>query len=116
MAAQKRTQSGQGGLQDLTPLVRSDVNVLISAQAISTYGSFITRAALPLLAIIGLGINSAEAAALAAVDLIAGAVVLASLQAYGSIGSLASLCSSPLICFAHCCLAPSRSPLPSSAA
>ncbi len=75
MAAQKRTQNGQGGLQDLTPLVRSDVNVLISAQAISTYGSFITRAALPLLAIIGLGINAAEAAALAAVDLIAGAVV-----------------------------------------
>ena len=55
--------------------MRSDVNVLISAQAISTYGSFITRAALPLLAIIGLGINAAEAAALAAVDLIAGAVV-----------------------------------------
>ncbi|MCX5977926.1 MAG: MFS transporter [Chloroflexi bacterium] len=75
MAAQKRTPKGQGGLQDLTPLVRSDVNVLISAQAISTYGSFITRAALPLLAIIGLGINAAEAAALAAVDLIAGAVV-----------------------------------------
>lgn len=75
MAAQKRTRSRQGGLQDLPPIVRSDVNILMSAQAISTYGSFITRAALPLLAIIGLGINAAEAAALAAVDLIAGAVV-----------------------------------------
>ncbi len=75
MSARKVTSKRRGGLQDLTPLVRSDVNVLISAQAISTYGSFITRAALPLLAIIGLGINAAEAAALAAVDLIAGAVV-----------------------------------------
>ena len=75
MAAQKRTRSMQGGLRDLPPIVRSDVNILMSAQAISTYGSFITRAALPLLAIIGLGINAAEAAALAAVDLIAGAVV-----------------------------------------
>lgn len=75
MAAQKRTRSRQGGLEDLPPIVRSDVNILMSAQAISTYGSFITRAALPLLAIIGLGINAAEAAALAAVDLIAGAVV-----------------------------------------
>lgn len=75
MAAQKRTRSWQGGLEDLPPIVRSDVNILMSAQAISTYGSFITRAALPLLAIIGLGINAAEAAALAAVDLIAGAVV-----------------------------------------
>lgn len=75
MAVQKRTRSRQGGLQDLPPIVRSDVNILMSAQAISTYGSFITRAALPLLAIIGLGINAAEAAALAAVDLIAGAVV-----------------------------------------
>ena len=75
MAAQKRTRSRQGGLEDLPPIVRSEVNILMSAQAISTYGSFITRAALPLLAIIGLGINAAEAAALAAVDLIAGAVV-----------------------------------------
>lgn len=75
MAAQKRTRSRQGRLEDLPPIVRSDVNILMSAQAISTYGSFITRAALPLLAIIGLGINAAEAAALAAVDLIAGAVV-----------------------------------------
>lgn len=75
MAAQKRTQKRQGGLQNLPPRVRGDVNLLISAQAISTYGSFITRAALPLLAIIGLGINAAEAAALAAVDLISGAVV-----------------------------------------
>ena len=75
MAAQKRTPKGQGGLRDLPPLVRGDVNILTSAQAISTYGSFITRAALPLLAIIGLGINAAEAAALAAVDLIAGALV-----------------------------------------
>ena len=75
MAAQKVTPKREGGLQDLAPLVRSDVNVLISAQAISTYGSFITRAALPLLAILGLGINAAEAAALAAVDLIAGAIV-----------------------------------------
>ena len=77
MAAQKGTQKGQGGIQGLSPLVRSDVNILTSAQAISTYGSFITRAALPLLAIIGLGINAAEAAALAAVDLIAGALVSA---------------------------------------
>ena len=75
MAAQKETQKGQGAIQGLPPLVRRDVNLLTSAQAISTYGSFITRAALPLLAIIGLGINAAEAAALAAVDLIAGALV-----------------------------------------
>ena len=75
MAAQKETQKGQGAIQGLPPLVRGDVNLLTSAQAISTYGSFITRAALPLLAIIGLGINAAEAAALAAVDLIAGALV-----------------------------------------
>lgn len=75
MAAQRGASREQGGLQGLTPLVRRDVNVLIGAQAISTYGSFITRAALPLLAIIGLGINAAEAAALAAVDLIAGALV-----------------------------------------
>ena len=75
MAAQQRTPNGQGGIQSLAPLVRRDVNVLTSAQAISTYGSFITRAALPLLAIIGLGINAAEAALLAAVDLLASAVV-----------------------------------------
>lgn len=75
MAAQKAIQNGQGNIQGLPPLVRSDINILISAQAISTYGSFITRAALPLLAIIGLGINAAEAAALAAVDLITGALV-----------------------------------------
>jgi MFS family permease len=75
MTARKGTPKRRVGLQDLTPLVRSDVNVLISAQAVSTYGSFITRAALPLLAILGLGINAAEAAALAAVDLIAGAIV-----------------------------------------
>jgi hypothetical protein len=59
MTARKGTPKRRGGLQDLTPLVRSDVNVLISAQAVSTYGSFITRAALPLLAILGLGINAA---------------------------------------------------------
>jgi hypothetical protein len=75
MANRKRGRANEGGLQSLTPRIRGDVNVLISAQAVSTYGSFITRAALPLLAILGLGINAAEAAALAAVDLIAGAVV-----------------------------------------
>lgn len=75
MANRKRAREITGGLQSLTPRVRGDVNLLISAQAVSTFGSFITRAALPLLAILGLGINAAEAAALAAVDLIAGAVV-----------------------------------------
>lgn len=75
MAAQARTGRGLGRLQSLPPLVRADVNLLQSAQAISTYGSFITRAALPLLAIIGLNITAAEAALLAAVDLIAGVVV-----------------------------------------
>lgn len=75
MANRKRGRTSQGGLQSLPPRVRGDVNLLISAQAVSTFGSFITRAALPLLAILGLGINAAEAAALAAVDLIAGAIV-----------------------------------------
>jgi MFS family permease len=75
MANRKRAREITGGLQSLTPRVRGDVNLLISAQAVSTFGSFITRAALPLLAILGLGINAAEAAALAAVDLIAGAIV-----------------------------------------
>jgi MFS family permease len=75
MTARKVVPKDRGGLQDLAPRVRNDVNMLISAQAVSTYGSFITRAALPLLAILGLHINAAEAAALAAVDLIAGAFV-----------------------------------------
>ena len=75
MANRKRAREITGDLQSLTPRVRGDVNLLISAQAVSTFGSFITRAALPLLAILGLGINAAEAAALAAVDLIAGAIV-----------------------------------------
>ena len=75
MANRKRAREITDGLQSLTPRVRGDVNLLISAQAVSTFGSFITRAALPLLAILGLGINAAEAAALAAVDLIAGAIV-----------------------------------------
>ncbi|MFZ9352919.1 MAG: MFS transporter [Candidatus Limnocylindrus sp.] len=75
MTAQKRGSNANGRRHGLHPSVRSDVNLLIGAQAISTFGSFITRAALPLLAIIGLGINAAEAAALAAVDLIAGALV-----------------------------------------
>jgi len=47
----------------------------MGAQAVSTFGSFITRAALPLLAIIGLNISPAEAALLAAVDLIAAALI-----------------------------------------
>ena len=47
----------------------------MGAQAVSTFGSFITRAALPLLAIIGLKISPAEAALLAAVDLIAAALI-----------------------------------------
>lgn len=75
MAGRKSVQKVEGGIASLPPRVRGDVNLLIGAQAISTFGSFITRAALPLLAILGLGINAAEAATLAAVDLIAGAVV-----------------------------------------
>jgi MFS family permease len=75
MAAPKSVPKGRNGIQGLTPSVRGDVNLLIGAQAVSTFGSFITRAALPLLAILGLGISAAEAAALAAVDLIAGAVI-----------------------------------------
>lgn len=51
--------------------VRRDVRILMTAQSASTFGSFITRAALPLLAIIGLGISAEEAAFIAAVDLIA---------------------------------------------
>lgn len=75
MAVQKSVRRAQGDFQGLAPRVRGDVNLLIGAQAVSTFGSFITRAALPLLAILGLGISAAEAAALAAVDLIAGAIV-----------------------------------------
>ena len=59
----------------LTREVRRDVRLLIGAQSISTFGSFITRSALPLLAIIGLHIGAAEAALLAAADLIAAALV-----------------------------------------
>jgi len=55
--------------------IQRDVRYLIGAQAVSTFGSFITRAALPLLAIIGLQISPAEAALLAAVDLIAAALI-----------------------------------------
>ena len=51
--------------------VRRDVRILMAAQSASTFGSFITRAALPLLAIIGLGISAEEAAFIAGVDLIA---------------------------------------------
>ena len=51
--------------------VRRDVRILMAAQSASTFGSFITRAALPLLAIIGLGISAEEAALIAGVDLIA---------------------------------------------
>lgn len=43
----------------------------MAAQSASTFGSFITRAALPLLAIIGLKISAEEAAIIAGVDLIA---------------------------------------------
>ena len=50
--------------------VRRDVRILMAAQSASTFGSFITRAALPLLAIIGLGISAEEAAIIAGVDLI----------------------------------------------
>lgn len=75
MAVRKSVRRAQSGFQNLAPRVRGDVNLLIGAQAVSTFGSFITRAALPLLAILGLGISAAEAAALAAVDLIAGAIV-----------------------------------------
>ena len=55
--------------------IQRDVHYLMGAQAVSTFGSFITRAALPLLAIIGLKISPAEAALLAAVDLIAAALI-----------------------------------------
>ena len=55
--------------------IQRDVRYLMGAQAVSTFGSFITRAALPLLAIIGLKISPAEAALLAAVDLIAAALI-----------------------------------------
>ena len=51
--------------------VRRDVRILMTAQSASTFGSFITRAALPLLAIIGLGISAEEAAIIAGMDLIA---------------------------------------------
>jgi MFS family permease len=51
--------------------VRRDVRILMAAQSASTFGSFITRAALPLLAIIGLGISAEEAAIIAGMDLIA---------------------------------------------
>lgn len=51
--------------------IRRDVRILMAAQSASTFGSFITRAALPLLAIIGLGISAEEAAFIAGVDLIA---------------------------------------------
>ncbi|MFM7504235.1 MAG: MFS transporter [Candidatus Limnocylindrus sp.] len=51
--------------------VRHDVRILMAAQSASTFGSFITRAALPLLAIIGLKISAEEAAIIAGVDLIA---------------------------------------------
>lgn len=51
--------------------VRRDVRILMAAQSASTFGSFITRAALPLLAIIGLEISAEEAAIIAGVDLIA---------------------------------------------
>lgn len=56
------------------PAVRRDVRLLMAAQSASTFGSFITRAALPLLAIIGLQISAEEAALIAAVDLIAAAL------------------------------------------
>lgn len=46
----------------------------MSAQSASTFGSFITRAALPLLAIIGLNISAEEAAIIAGMDLIAAGV------------------------------------------
>jgi hypothetical protein len=51
--------------------VHRDVRILMAAQSASTFGSFITRAALPLLAIIGLKISAEEAAIIAGVDLIA---------------------------------------------
>jgi MFS family permease len=55
--------------------VARDANLLVGAQAISTFGSFITRSALPLLAILGLGVTPIEAALLAAVDLISAALI-----------------------------------------
>lgn len=55
------------------PAVRRDVQILMAAQSASTFGSFITRAALPLLAIIGLGISPEEAALIAGMDLFAAA-------------------------------------------
>ena len=55
------------------PAVRRDVRILMVAQSASTFGSFITRAALPLLAIIGLGISPEEAALIAGMDLFAAA-------------------------------------------
>ena len=55
--------------------IARDANLLVGAQAISTFGSFITRSALPLLAIIGLKVSPIEAALLAAVDLIAAALI-----------------------------------------
>ena len=65
----------QGGVAvqraGVSTAVRRDVRILMTAQSASTFGSFITRAALPLLAIIGLGISAEEAAIIAGVDLIA---------------------------------------------
>ena len=45
--------------------IARDANLLVGAQGISTFGSFITRTALPLLAIIGLNVTPLEAALLA---------------------------------------------------
>ena len=67
-----RERAPRGG--DIRAVSR-DANLLVGAQAISTFGSFITRSALPLLAILGLGVSPIEAALLAAVDLIAAALI-----------------------------------------
>ena len=66
----ERTSRGAG-----PRAVLRDANLLVGAQAVSTFGSFITRSALPLLAILGLGVSPIEAALLAAVDLIAAALI-----------------------------------------
>ncbi len=72
MKRQERGTQRSGGI---TVAVRRDVRVLMAASSVSTFGSFITRAALPLLAIIGLQISPAEAALLAAADMIAAALI-----------------------------------------
>jgi predicted MFS family arabinose efflux permease len=75
MPTAKPLTRGRAPRRDEPRAVSRDVNLLVGAQAISSFGSFITRSALPLLAILGLGVTPIEAALLAAVDLLAAALI-----------------------------------------